>query len=525
MIDWDENIYAAAGRYIAETGNFLRYEVNGELFIEKPPFFLGLIAVSDWIFGINEASARIPSVISGLLSAILLYIAGKKLYRPRVGAYWAVIYSTSLLPLLLARTCYIDHWFNFFIGSGILGLLLGEKFPKKKWKYGLLAGVAMGIGVLTKGPLAIVIPGVAYVGMKVFSGELRKFPWGYTILVFFWGLLVASSWYLANLGVYGPDFLMGFVEFQRKLLTKPLESHHGPFFYHFIVAPIGLLPWTGFLLALTDEKIRKIFWAKEQNRKISLAFLSWIGFVLAIFSIVQTKLPHYSSSIYLPLSFFIARILEYRERKEYELPKKATIGFFLGYFFLVALFLLVPAIVDASLEKEWFREAIQNADPKGFGFTGYIPGIVLLLGFLLGIIVYPKKNQWFFFSVLLTMSSFLSLLSFLWMPRVIEWNQSPQVELTEKAFQEGGEIILYKYLSFAPMYYQFGHPVYVIGNYKFTDRTDLLQNTPKGKNFFIITPKNNQLELNLLYGEKRFRKIQEKGNLILLELDPDLAKR
>ena len=115
LIDWDENIYAEASRQMVERGDYLNVYINNYPFAEKPPFFFWAESLSYHLFGINEFAARFPSAVAGLFAVWLCYYFGRWLESSRFGMMWGLIYLTSFLPALFARSAVIDHTFNLFI--------------------------------------------------------------------------------------------------------------------------------------------------------------------------------------------------------------------------------------------------------------------------------------------------------------------------------------------------------------------------------------------------------------------------
>ncbi|TGK19013.1 glycosyltransferase family 39 protein [Leptospira fluminis] len=502
------------------SGDFFRISVNGQLFTEKPPLYFWLASFSYFCFGLNEFSTRFPSALSGLLAFVSVFWLGKKLKSSSFGLVWALVYSSSLLPLVLARTAYIDHLFNTFIFLGSAGLILYDRKSRKgeerAWTYSAFASFCMALAVLAKGPLGLAIPVASFLAMRVAERRFQISVLHVTIGVVIF-VLGVSSYYLTDYLLHGREFLDGFLEFQRKLLTKSLESHTGPWFYHFIVALVGFFPWTPFLFAYSKRKNLELL-RKEDLRSPAIFLLSWTVLVLLIFSVVKTKLPHYSSSFYFPLSFFAAVLLEERGREFLDQKK----GFFLavGIFgaFLSLLFISLPFVAEYLIAQGTFSES----KVPTFSWTDALPGILLLLGLsvsVLFVFLLPSKKDLlhrFLLPVWLTLLLFLSSLSFTLVPKVLALLQDKNLRLFDRAIQEGGEVVFYKYLSFYPMFYR-DQKIHIIGSYKFLDETEILTE-PQDKKVFLIGNENSLTELTFLYPKKRFEPVTKDGGLILLRV-------
>lgn len=517
LIDWDENIYGAASKSMLETGEYFRIQVNGQPFSEKPPFFFWIANLFYKIFGFSEFSTRLPSVFSGILSFLILVRFGTLLHSKKFGYVWALLYSASLLPLLLSRTAYIDHLFNTFILASVLSLYLYETKEKGDFRsraiWIISAAFFGGIAVLTKGPLGLAIPffifGVNRLLDKNFKIRIFDF-----VLFGLVSVAVLSFYYLTNYILYGNEFLVQFFDFQKKLLTKSLESHTGPWFYHFIVMFLGFFPWTALLFPsfknwrmFTDPKISRI----------SKYFIIWLGTVLLIFSIVQTKLPHYSSSIYFSLSFFSAYLI----LEKPGILRSNTFSFsFLGIGLIVGgIFLLLPQISEYSGSSMGFGKELLPS----FNLWDSSSGLVLLLGILVGFFGLQlfrrgkeEGKNLFLVSSWISMLLFVGLLSFTITPKIISFLQDGNLRLYDKAEKSGNPIVYYKYLSFYPMFYR-EKKIHIIGSYKFKDETLLLDSKEK---LSIICNRNSILELVLTYPERNFREISAESGIVLLDSSP-----
>lgn len=514
LIDWDENIYGAASKSMWQTGEFFRIRVNGEDFSEKPPFYFWTTNLFYFLLGPSEFATRLPSVFSGVVSFLALFYFGRYLKSASFGLSWALIYSSSLLPLALARTAYIDHLFNTCILLTIISLYLynereGRSFSERApW---ILASASFGgIAVLTKGPLGLGIPVLVLILNRIWE---RRFKQNLSDAFLFGlaSLLVLSSYYLTNYLIYGDGFLVQFFDFQRKLLTQSLESHTGPFYYHIVAGLIGFFPWTIFLFYIPKS------WkslATNNLGRISRYFLLWILLVLAIFSVVKTKLPHYSSSIYLGLSFFSAFLFT---EKENEASKK-TVGIATALFGLVfgGLFSLLPFLVPTMATGFGYS----MGELPNFGLLDSLPGLLILAGFGAGSFLYFQKEEGtglkFRFTLWASMLLFFSSISYSLVPKILHFLQDGNLRLYDRAAESKGKIVYYKYLSFYPMFYR-SEKISMIGSYKFQDRSSLLLSQEK---LAIICNENSILELVLSYPDRKFETIEKEKGLVLLFSSP-----
>jgi len=115
LFDWDEINFAECAREMIVTSDYLNVQINFKPFWEKPPLFIWLQVLSMKAFGINEFAARFPNAICGIVSLLVIFNIGKKLFDVRFGLVWVLVYAGSILPHFYFRSGIIDPWFNLLI--------------------------------------------------------------------------------------------------------------------------------------------------------------------------------------------------------------------------------------------------------------------------------------------------------------------------------------------------------------------------------------------------------------------------
>ncbi len=515
LIDWDENIYAEVTRRMVASGDYLRLSANGQPFAEKPPFYFWCMSVFFRLFGATELAARLPSALSALALVLILYLAGRRLGGRLLGVLWAVVYAFSFGPLLSARMAVIDHMFNTMIAAAALALYFydeeygryraGEFGRARHWLYLLGAAVIMGVAVLTKGPLGGVIPLLAFACVKFARPLPRVNLWHFAAC----GTLspgVALSWYLANYLVQGESFLAGFIGFQGSLFSKPLDGHEGPFFFHVPVALLGLFPWTPLLWLWRDPARRAALIHKY--RPLVFWALGWVLFVQVLFAFVSTKLPHYSASMYIPLSFLVAIALERVINAGGTVPRAPVyvmiaFGLVLGVFFGG-----VPYFMEAINRDAGFVLIETITPPPGAFLTGVfltLAGLVAAFYFWRGRVLSGVLAAAF------AMGCWVLAVWGLFFPQFSRYNQGPVMAMVHRAHAAGGDLALYRHLSFAAMFYG-KKDILVLHSYKFAGDPDRLK-TPGERDLYVIAPRKTRPELEFLYPE--LRHLEDGGQLSL----------
>jgi 4-amino-4-deoxy-L-arabinose transferase-like glycosyltransferase len=520
LLDWDENIYAEAARQMVLRGDYLNVTINSQPFAEKPPLVLWEMAGMFHLFGVSETAARLTSALNSLVFATALFWIARRRLGDAVAFGWAVMHGTSLIPLVFARSAAIDPTFNALMGIAALCLLEYDDAwgawktaggPRRYWLWLLGAAAAMGLAVLAKGPLGGVIPLAGYGALKL-AKRSPAIHIGHFAVCGALSLGIAFSWFAANWLAAGEDFLRRFAQFQGALFAKPLEGHTGPFFYHFGIGLLGAFPWTPLLLLYAVPRIRRGVWARQELRPLVAMSLGWIAFVLILFSFVQTKLPHYSSSMYIPLA--LLAVLAAREALAAlgNVPRW-TAWVMAGYGILLgAGFAALP----------WLAGPL--ARRVGADFAGAplpdplmaLPGVVLLIGVPWAAWLFRRGRIYRAIVLGACAMGLFGLGAWGWqLPLIAAYNQGPAVALMQRAYADGADLALYRTVSFAVFFYG-RRDVEVLHSYKFRgDPTRL--DRPGPRPLYVIAPRS-QVQ-RLLRDHPGLVPVQELGPLAMFRRD------
>ncbi len=305
LFDWDEINFAECAREMIVTKDYLRAQIDFMPFWEKPPVFIWMQVLAMKIFGVGDYAARFPNAFMGVVTLLTLFYVGKKVVNERMATWWVVLYAATWLPHFYFKSGIIDPTFNFFIFLAFFQLHL-LKFKAEKATHAVLAGLFLGMAVLTKGPAAIIVAILSFAVYLLVGRSKGVFAIKHLLLIALFAALPFLLWIgaaTARYGMaYGSWFLQEFITYQVRLFSTEDADHGGPFVYHFIVLLIGCFPASAFLFQYS----RKPGTDSEHNRDFTR--LMWIMFwvVLILFSIVKTKIVHYSSLCYFPLTYLAA---------------------------------------------------------------------------------------------------------------------------------------------------------------------------------------------------------------------------
>ena len=330
LFDWDEINFAESAREMILTGNYARVQIDFQPFWEKPPLFFWLQVLAMKAFGINEFAARFPNAIAGIITLLTLFFIGKRLYDRQFGFLWALAYLGSVTPHLYFKSGIIDPTFNYF-------MFLSVVFMTRKQF--LWASVLAGLAIWTKGPVGAGIP-LLTLGALWAVGGFKPVASLRNVLIFgFVSALFGVAWIVFMAQTSGVGVVKDFFAYLLRLLSTSEAGHGQPFYYHPVVVLIGAFPIS--VLAIRFLKIP--FGSNEQpDFRAWMVVLFWV--VMIVFSIVKTKIVHYSSMTYFPLSFLAAYHLYLWQKGEIIWQKWVTVLILTVGFLLSFLLTAVPLV-------------------------------------------------------------------------------------------------------------------------------------------------------------------------------------
>ncbi|MCX6297426.1 MAG: glycosyltransferase family 39 protein, partial [Bacteroidetes bacterium] len=344
LFDWDEINFAECAREMLVTHDYFSVKINYQPFWEKPPIFIWMQALSMSIFGITEFAARLPNALCGIVTMIVLFNIGRRLVDERFGLLWVLAYAGSFLPHFYFKSGIIDPWFNLFIFCGIYYFILFSN--NKNTRSLIFSALFIGLGVLTKGPVAVLVIGLCVVTfwmLKRFQVIMdSKQILIYTLTV----ACVGGLWFLMLSLTGHAAIIKEFFLYQVRLFNTQDSGHGGPFFYHWIVLLIGCFPLSIFAI----RGFRKSSFDTPYQKHFKLWMMILFGVVLILFSIVKTKIVHYSSLCYFPMSYLAAYVI-YKLISEELKWKKSTGILLMTIASLIGIIISALPIIDKYKQK------------------------------------------------------------------------------------------------------------------------------------------------------------------------------
>lgn len=287
LFDLDEGAFSEATREMFLRGDFISTFLDGIPRYDKPILIYWLQAASMWVFGVNEFAFRLPSALAATLWVLAVFGFVRRVRDERSGLLAAIITATAFEVSVMAKAATADALLNLFIAGALFCVYLYWQERERRWL--LFTFACIGLGFLTKGPIAVLVPLAVSFLFFAINKELKLWlkmvfnPLG--IVIF---LAIAMPWYVVQYLKEGDAFIQGFF-FKHNIdrFGGTMEQHGGGFFYYLPVLLVAVLPFTTvFVKALLN--VRQVL-----RDELGLFAVIWLVFVVGFFSLSGTKLPHY----------------------------------------------------------------------------------------------------------------------------------------------------------------------------------------------------------------------------------------
>jgi 4-amino-4-deoxy-L-arabinose transferase-like glycosyltransferase len=309
--DSDEGFYAEAAREMVEGGDWLTPHFNYEERWQKPILYYWLTAATYVAFGESEWAARVWSALSGLGLVLLTWSAARTL-TGRSDAAWlaGAIAATCGGYFAMARLALPDLPLTFFITLTIWSALT-ERWP--------VAGAAAGLGLLMKGPVALVIPGIVLAPIwwreRTFatSAQAPRRPLKGIAIAALVCAALALPWYAAMTLEHGTSYLQSFfVGDNLERFATDRFNEPRPLWFYFPILLGGMMPWSLYLIALPWRSVARVAMRQRTLTNAEWRLLLWAALPLLFYTISIGKQPRYILPVLPPLAILLARSMTAR---------------------------------------------------------------------------------------------------------------------------------------------------------------------------------------------------------------------
>jgi 4-amino-4-deoxy-L-arabinose transferase-like glycosyltransferase len=290
---WDANeaFYVDTPRQMVVTGDYITPYFNGTQRLNKPVLSYWIVAALYQLFGVSVAVERV-GIAAGALGIVgATFLIGRALHSTLVGVLAALMIATAPRMVMFSRRIFIDIYITMFMAVALACLLwaLRSTHHRRRWLAGMY--VAIGLGVLTKGPVALVLPAAACAVWMVIErrwSELRRLMLPEGALIVF---AIVAPWYIALYAEYGWDPIRQFFigENLDRYTSAMVPGTRGPLFYLPVLFS-DLFPWAPLLLVpiLSAWRSRREG-EGAGHASIRRLLWTWIVVIVGVFSLSQTK--------------------------------------------------------------------------------------------------------------------------------------------------------------------------------------------------------------------------------------------
>jgi 4-amino-4-deoxy-L-arabinose transferase len=300
----DETRYAEISREMVATGDWIVPKLDGLRYFEKPVLGYWLNAAAISLFGENAFAVRLPSALAAGISALLVFFMVRKFGGGGSAALLtAAVFLTSLGVFVVGIFCVLDSVFSMFVTATFVFFFFAWQeiaSSRKKNAFFALAGICCGLGFLTKGFIAFVLPVAVIAPFLLWERRWKQLLriWWVPLIV---AVLVALPWCLA-IHLRERDFWQYFFwhEHIQRFINPEGDQHSKPLWFYIPAILVGALPWSTWLP-------NAIAGLKGIQFKDSLFRFTvcWFVFPFLFFSASSGKLETYILPCFPPLTILL----------------------------------------------------------------------------------------------------------------------------------------------------------------------------------------------------------------------------
>ena len=292
---WDANeaYYVETPREMLESGDYTNPSFNYEPRFNKPVLSYWLVAGLYHMFGVSVATERLAIVASALVMIAVAFILGRAVSGHVDGGVLAAL-GLAVGPrfFMFSRRILIDVANSAALCAILACFVLAELYPSQRRRFLYLMYVAAGIGFLIKGPVAVVLPVIAFVTYLVVQGELRRLGDMMLVQGAAIVLLIAAPWYVALYAQHGWTYITEFFvgENVDRYLSPVGPNDARGFLFYLPVLVTDSFPWSvaalGAVVAAWVQRRRR---TSDAVSRVRLLLLIWSAVIVLFFSLSRSK--------------------------------------------------------------------------------------------------------------------------------------------------------------------------------------------------------------------------------------------
>ncbi len=290
---WDANeaFYVETPRQMVLSGDYINPSFNGEPRFNKPVLSYWIVAAFYRELGVSVKAERIAIAVGVLGLFVATFVIGRVAYSFRAGVLAALILASSPRVLMWGRRIFIDVYLALFMALTLMFFVLAQARPEHRRRYLLLMYVAIGLGVLTKGPVAAVMPlliALAYFAWTRQLSEWRRLmrPTGALIVI-----VIVAPWYVAVYAQHGWRYIVDFFVGENiGRYTETVGVQDRRWWFYLPVLFTDLFPWALLLPAAAYAAwMRQRSGQNKSSANFTRLFLVWAVTFVLVFTCSSTK--------------------------------------------------------------------------------------------------------------------------------------------------------------------------------------------------------------------------------------------
>ena len=377
-----ESNYTLTAKEMIGAGDYISPRIYGNYWYDKPVFFYWELIAAFQAFGITDFAARFFPGLWSIVSMLLTYGFGRRLFGERVGFVAAVIFGASVEGWYVGHAIITDTTLVVALSGMLIAFFFGYMRREKRWYY--LAFALAGVAVLTKGPIGLCLPGLIILVFLAWERRLRELLSIHILLGFVLFFAVCALWYVPMMHLHGTDFLDTFLGVHNVLRATVSEHPQQNVWYFYpLVFLGGCFPWS---LAVLPAVARKLFHRDvhlPQSSEVRFLVV-WAVCVFVTFQCFATKYITYTFPYMVPLAILFARYFVAHPQLF-----RSLAGFMTALFVVAACFVAPPLMRSHSgvlaaapiVELSQEREAVSGQAPLIVSYrTDYQTSLVYYSG-------------------------------------------------------------------------------------------------------------------------------------------------
>lgn len=300
LAGYDDSFFSHEAKEMVRTGDWGNVRLNGEVILQIPPMFLWLQACSFKLFGVNDAAAKLPSVLLGFATILLIYFLTLELTGDTWLSLMAMLVLTSTQFFLKNAThAMTDVPFTFFFTLAIFFYVKGLRNNV----YLTLLGLPLGLAFLTRSVVGFIALGIMLVHLVL--TKRYSILWSPLLLSgVALALALPSAWFVWQYRLHGFAFLTSHLQFLSSVAHAEGASARWTSIFNYPMAILKYYwPWLPFLVGGLVMEFRAACREKDHT---AILLMVWVILVLLPFTFAETRYPRYILSVFPAFSILSA---------------------------------------------------------------------------------------------------------------------------------------------------------------------------------------------------------------------------